>query len=300
EFGFQSFPSMTAIRAFAERKDWNATAPVMEFHQRDKAGNSRIIDTMARYFRVPTGFENFVYLSQLQQALAIETAVRYWRSLKPHSMGALYWQLNDVWPAVSWSSIDWTLAWKTLHYHAKRFFAPAAIAARIEDGRLAVRGINDRHAPLAAELRLRTLDLAGQWIDERRVNAHLPPDRAVDIVSVAAPPANDRFYVIDCRFDAAFDPLAQLVVFPDVPKRFDLPAARIAVANDGPGRFVLAADAPAFYVRPEAEGRAGHFDDASFLLLPGEERVVTFRPEAGTPMPTAADVAVHHLSASYR
>ena len=113
EFGFQAFPTTTVIRRFAEPSQWNAMSPVMEFHQRDRAGNGRIVETMTRYFRSPTSFESFLYLSQLQQALAIETAVRYWRSLKPHSMGALYWQLNDVWPSVSWASLDHALAWKT-------------------------------------------------------------------------------------------------------------------------------------------------------------------------------------------
>jgi len=300
EFGFQSFPSLTAIRAFAGPKDWNATSPVMEFHQKDGAGNSRIIDTMARYFRVPSSFQNFVYLSQLQQAMAIETAVRYWRSLKPHSMGALYWQLNDVWPAVSWSSIDHTLAWKTLHYHAKRFFAPVAAAARIVDGRLVVRAVNDRHVPVAAEFRLRTIDFNGQWLDERRAVQHLPPDRAIEIFSVPADAGNEGFHVVDCRLDGDFDPALQIVVLPDVPKRLELPEARVRVAGDGPGRFILSADAPAFHVRAEAEGRPGHFDDASFLLLPGEDRVIRFHPEANAEMPWAEDLTIQHLAASYR
>ncbi len=299
EFGFQSFPSMTAIRSFAEPKDWNATAPVMEFHQRDGAGNARIIDTMARYFRVPSSFPDFVYLSQLQQALAIETAVRYWRSLKPHSMGALYWQLNDVWPAVSWSSIDWTLAWKTLHHHAKRFFAPVMLTARIVDGRLVAHGVSDLHNAVPIEVRLRTLDLSGQWLDERRCKAQLPPDRAVELFSLPAEPGTDRIYVLDGRRGDDFDPALQIVVFPAPPKRFELPEATVTVAADGPGRFVLSSDAPAFYVRPEAEGRPGHFDDASFLLLPGEDRVVTFRAEPGTIMPQARDLTIHHLRASY-
>ena len=300
EFGFQSFPSMTGIRAFAGGpENWNATSPVMEFHQRDGAGNSRIIDTMARYFRVPSGFENFVYLSQLQQAMAIETAVRYWRSLKPHSMGALYWQLNDVWPAVSWSSIDHSLAWKTLHYHAKRFFAPVAIAARMLEGRLVVRAINDRHEPVTLETRLRSFGLDGLMIDERHARASVPPDQAIEVLAVPAPSAQDRFYVIDALVDGVASPERQLVVFPDVPKRFALPEATVSIQEVGAGRFVLSADAPAFYVRAEAEGMVGHFDDASFLLLPSEPRTITFSPQAGTPPPRAADVTLHHLRASY-
>ncbi len=77
----------------------------------------------------PTGFEDFVYLSQVQQGLAIKTAVDYWRSLKPHCMGTLYWQLNDTWPVGSWSSLDHGGGWKLLHYMARRFFAPVAVFA---------------------------------------------------------------------------------------------------------------------------------------------------------------------------
>ena len=63
-----------------------------------------------------------VYLSQVQQALAIKTAVDYWRSLKPHCMGSLVWQLNDIWPGPSWSSLEYSGKWKLLQYEEKKFF----------------------------------------------------------------------------------------------------------------------------------------------------------------------------------
>lgn len=43
-------------------------------------------------------------------------------------MGALYWQLNDIWPVASWSSIDYFGRYKALQYVAKRFFAPVMIS----------------------------------------------------------------------------------------------------------------------------------------------------------------------------
>jgi beta-mannosidase len=43
-------------------------------------------------------------------------------------MGTVYWQLNDIWPAASWASIDYFSRWKALHYYAKRFFAPLMIS----------------------------------------------------------------------------------------------------------------------------------------------------------------------------
>ena len=55
----------------------------MDFHQRSGDGNSKIISMMSKYFRFPEGMDNFLYLSQVQQALAIKTGVEYWRHLRP-------------------------------------------------------------------------------------------------------------------------------------------------------------------------------------------------------------------------
>ena len=95
---------------------------------------------------------NFVYLSQIQQGLAIKTAVEYWRSLKPHCMGTLYWQLNDTWPVASWSSLDYGGGWKALHYMARRFFQPVSVVAIPEEGTLHFHGLNDLAGPQSLEL----------------------------------------------------------------------------------------------------------------------------------------------------
>jgi beta-mannosidase len=301
EFGFQSFPTMRDIRHFAAERDRNATSPVMEWHQRDPAGNGRIVETMTRYFRMPTGFAGFVYLSQLQQALAIETAVRFWRSLKPHTMGTIYWQLNDVWPSVSWSSLDYAIGWKTLHYHARRFFAPAALFARLDGERLNVFAMNDSLTSAPIEARIRTIDGSGTVLAETSVSAEVPPDRAIAVGS-AAVASGGLAHIVDGRRagQAEFDPLMRLVAFPDKPKRLDLPDARITLKpGQAAGTYILAADGPAFFVRPEATDFAGAFDDASFLLLPGESRTLTFRSFDGR-LPAPGDVSIIHLAETYR
>lgn len=56
-----------------------------------------------------------IYFSQIAQAMATKVETELYRSLRdtPHrTMGALYWQLNDVWVAPSWSSIDFYGNWK--------------------------------------------------------------------------------------------------------------------------------------------------------------------------------------------
>jgi len=43
-------------------------------------------------------------------------------------MCAMYWQLNDVWSAPTWSTIDFNLRWKIGHYFVKRSFAPLILS----------------------------------------------------------------------------------------------------------------------------------------------------------------------------
>ena len=100
----------------------------------------------------------------------------------------------------------------------------------------------------------------------------MPTDRAIEIAA-AAVPSGGFAHVIDAQPAGAadFDPLLRLVVLADKPKRLDLPDARVTLSAGGTaGSFTLSADAPAFFVKPEASEFAGAFDDASVLLLPGE------------------------------
>ena len=122
EFGYQSFPSVRTIRTYAAERDFNVTSPVMEHHQRHPRGNSIITEMFTRYFRMPEGFENFVYLSQVQQALAIKTAVEYWRRCGRSAWARSTGSSNDNWPVCSWSSVEYDGTWKLLHYAARRFF----------------------------------------------------------------------------------------------------------------------------------------------------------------------------------
>ncbi|MCH3920968.1 MAG: glycoside hydrolase family 2 protein [Sphaerochaeta sp.] len=150
EFGYQSFPALSTIETYCPDSQLNLTSPVMEHHQKNPSGNSIIIGNFTRYFRMPSGLGNMVYLSQCQQALAMKMACEYFRSLRPHCMGSLIWQLDDDWPVASWSSIDYTGKWKALHYAMRRFYAPVTpIAIRRDDGSVDVFVSNDTQKTLS-------------------------------------------------------------------------------------------------------------------------------------------------------
>ena len=130
EFGFQSFPAMETIRSFTLPEDRNIFSYVMEMHQRNSGANGKILKYLSQNYLYPNDLSLLVYASQLLQADAIRYGVEHLRRNRAdmRCMGAIYWQLNDIWPVASWSSIDYFGRWKALHYSAKRFFAPVLLS----------------------------------------------------------------------------------------------------------------------------------------------------------------------------
>ena len=128
EFGFQSFPCEKTVNAFTIEEDRNIFSRVMEMHQRNGAANGKIVNYMSQTFLYPNNFGTLLYASQLLQAEAIRYGVEHLRRHRGRCMGALYWQLNDIWPVASWASIDYYGRYKALQYVAKRFFNPVLIS----------------------------------------------------------------------------------------------------------------------------------------------------------------------------
>lgn len=135
EFGFQSFPTLKTVESFTQPEDRNIFSYVMEKHQRNNAANGKIMNYMAQTFRYPTDFGTLLYASQLLSAEAMKYGVEHWRRYRGRCMGAVVWQLNDIWPVASWSSIDYFGRWKALHYYEKRFFRPVLLSC-CEEGLL--------------------------------------------------------------------------------------------------------------------------------------------------------------------
>ena len=135
EFGFQALPLKKTIESFTDdERDMNFFSYIMERHQRNGAANGKIMNYMQQTYRYPSDFETLIYASQLLQADAIRYGVEHFRRNRNDSrcMGAMYWQLNDCWPVISWSSVDYCQRLKALHYAARRFFAPIMISCEEE------------------------------------------------------------------------------------------------------------------------------------------------------------------------
>ena len=133
EYGFQSFPEFNTLRSFSEKKDWDLSSDVMKHHQKSYVGNDMILKHAKKLYGVPKDFEEFVYFSQLTQSQAVSMAVAGHRIDAPRCGGTLYWQLNDCWPAPTWSSVDYFGNWKALQYQIKEDYRDVGIVAKYKD-----------------------------------------------------------------------------------------------------------------------------------------------------------------------
>lgn len=277
EFGFQSYPSLSVIKKFADPSDWNIASPVMESHQKNKGGNARIAETMFRTFRFPVDFPNFVYLSQVQQGVAIKTAVTAWRALKPHCMGTLYWQLNDTWPVCSWSSLDHGGNWKLLHHMAKNFFAPVTAIVVPSEDMLGITCVNDGAKPANLTLIAHALAMDGtkRFLGDARVTVGtLAAEEAFSIPRTNL--AREEVLLVQWEGDSE----GQEVFAPLPWKSYDLLPPHIEQRIEKIGRswlISLSAQALAPFVTLEASV-AGRFSANAVAMIPGQELSIRFDP----------------------
>jgi beta-mannosidase len=127
EYGFQGMPDYKTFESFAKPSEMSTTSEAVKAHQKHPTGYETIQTYMERDYKVPTAFEDYIYVSQLLQARGKKMAIESHRSAMPYCMGSLYWQLNDCWPVTSWSSLDYFGRWKAAQYQVKRSFAPKII-----------------------------------------------------------------------------------------------------------------------------------------------------------------------------
>lgn len=318
EFGFQSLPSAATVESFVPPGQRNISSPIMEHHQRHPRGNSIIIETMLRSFRMPKDFRTTLYLSQVQQAMAIRSAVEYWRSNRPRCMGTLYWQLNDVWPGSSWSSVEYDGTWKLLHYAARRFFDPLFFTVFIKDHTIFAYAVNDgaqvHHAKLSLMLRRLDGNAIAELVPESSPPLLVASDAATPLwnMPVSALPVLPHEAYIDALLTIDDGALRRTSLLLTEPKAYDLQPVNIqatvlkTAGDEGvpDGLAVrLFATAPAFFVALSAQGIAGHFEDSGFDLPAREERLVRFRTASGSqtlePADLAAALRIDDLRSSY-
>jgi beta-mannosidase len=307
EFGYQALPDLETIRGFTAPEDRYFPSSVLEHHENsgngrtNDLGTARIARQLAATFGVPGTLEDWVYLSQLLQADGIRRGVEALRRNHPESTGALYWQLDDDWPVISWSSIDYHGRWKALQYAARRFFSPVLVSAVVEDsadpvdlgqrGRVEVWGASDRLETTPATLRWSLRRFDGTEVKRGEQTVVLPANRGtrlaeLDLEKELGEPDGRRTYrkesyetrrrhYLECRLVQGERELSSNVFFFVPPKYLVLepPDLRLETRKAGDRRVVeVSARRFAAFVHVGVRDGYALFTDNDFHLLPGETR----------------------------
>ncbi|HWA84717.1 MAG TPA: glycoside hydrolase family 2 protein, partial [Opitutus sp.] len=297
EFGMQSFSSPATNATFCPPHSDNVFGPEMENHQKNAAGNQIILDYVSRLYRFPKGQDELIYLSQLNQAHCTKTGVEHWRRNMPRCMGAIYWQLNDCWPAASWSSIEFTGRWRALHHVARRSFAPALVTAEVPGDETATIGnyrrsdvrevriftVYDAPAPARGLVRWDVFHIDGRVLRHGRKRVRLRygesvRQQTIDLATLLAKHGRDSL-VVRIALDLGGRCVSEDSVFLTQPRFVKLPentrtAARVTMATSRRARLTFRSAVFQHRFAFDVPGLTCACSDNYFELFPGEPKTV--------------------------
>lgn len=172
EYGMQGFPDRNTIFSFTEEKDRDVKSDVMKRHEKHLKGFENLGIYMEELFGyVPENYNDYSYLAQVLQSFAIKTAIESHRS-SPYCMGTLYWQMNDIWPGITWSSVDYYGRYKALHYEVKNLYKDVVFVAKkhlhIDPKETKIYLINDLNHDIKGSIEIVTRNVKGERLESKR------------------------------------------------------------------------------------------------------------------------------------
>ncbi|WP_431728957.1 glycoside hydrolase family 2 protein [Verrucosispora sp. TAA-831] len=162
EFGYQAPPAYATLRRALSDEPLAHDSPGMAHHQKATDGDLKLRRGLDAHLPAPRDFDDWHYLTQLNQARAIQLGVEHFRSHRGYCMGTIVWQLNDCWPVTSWAAVDGDGRRKPLWYALRRAYADRLLTVQPRDGGLALVAVNDGDRPWRASTTVTRLTLAGE------------------------------------------------------------------------------------------------------------------------------------------
>jgi len=282
EFGFESLPDLKTVKKFAGEGKHSLTSPVFNAHQKCKSGNLKMVYYISTRFRLPSEFEDYVYLSQITQQECIKDAVEHWRRNKGRCNGAIYWQYDDCWPVCSWASVDYYGSYKALMYTSRHFNAPYTLSIENWSDRASIYVINDTLHPKSGTVRYALMRFDGAIIKEEK--------REIEVGAIA----NVLAFELDQDTLSKISDIQNSVLVVELHEGNNLLVRKTALflwerdlalpavdvrkevsQKDGCASITLVSDKYARLVSVESKTNHLPLSDNFFDLLPGESYTVT-------------------------
>ena len=297
EYGLQSFPEMKTIRSFSKPEDWAYDSYLFDYKQRsmmpwfgnDKKGNvtngnDMIVEYMERYYKKPKNFESLVYLSQLNQAEGLKYMVQGHRSHKPYCWGSMYWQIDDCWPTVSWSTMDYFYRWKAAHYFVRKAYKPIIVNAVIDSlKQIDLQVISDEMKDFNGEITYTLLDFNGKEIQQKSMAVALKPNESKSMIKIpvknflAKSPADK--VMLKVTLTSVGNVIDSDILYFDIIKNISLPKPQITTSIVASGKGVaitISSNVLAKNVCLSTEKFEGFFSDNYVDVIPGMPVIITF------------------------
>ncbi len=283
EYGFQSFPELKTVKKYALPEDYDINSEVMKSHQRSFIGNGAIKRYMDNYYRNPKDFESFLYVGLLLQAEGIRTGIEGHRINMPTTMGSLYWQLNDVWPVASWSSIDYFGNWKALQYFTRKAFAPIMAVPDTKTDDLLIYAVSDKFEDKAGQLELEILDFDGQQLWSHSADVTIKANTSTIVFKEALKSLlkniNTSQVVLSTKLSVDNKLVYETTSYFKEAKDLQLPKPTISTEVEKVAKgyqITVSTDKLAKNLYMSYDEAEGWFSDNYFDLLPGESKTIVF------------------------
>lgn len=208
EFGWQGPPTWSTLTRAIHDDPLTPESPGMLVHQKAAKGNDKLTDGLTAHFPLPNTMVDWHWAMSLNQAVAVRTAIEWYRSLTPHCTGTIVWQLNDCWPVTSWAAIDGDGRAKPLLYALKQAHADRLVTVQPDEDGLRVSLVNDSAQEWSGRLGIRRLDYGGAEIaaESRQVTVAARDSLNIAVGASVAAEGNsaDELIVAQIGDDRAF------------------------------------------------------------------------------------------------
>jgi beta-mannosidase len=165
-------------------------SPLTRHHLRAIDGMHKLTRGLQPHVPTPGNGANWHFATQVIQARAVSAGVE-WLRTRERCGGVVIWQLNDCWPAISWSAIDSAGIEKPLWYALRRSFAPRLATIQpihpgpthdpTGDQGLELVLVNDSAACWYPDILIRRIGLDGQEQAHARLQPTCPAGHLVRI-----------------------------------------------------------------------------------------------------------------------
>jgi len=239
-------------------------------------------------------FKKFVYLTQALQSLCVKAQTEHFRrgkGTKANTMGAIYWQLNQIWQGPSWSSLEYGGRWKMLHYYVKKFFQDVLISSLEESNNFVAHVTNDQSTKIEVTVTLTVWGFDSKKIQEIKGGSTTIP--ALGSKKVFSKPIsemlclegtncykrNEIFVTMKCVDKNDDIVLSENTHFFESLSKSSIKVPNITLTNFNRHNqeivFSVTSNEPAFYVWFETV-IPGHFSENGFHLLSSVTKLIVF------------------------